>query len=65
VQNPMQEMRAVFDFLNIDHLSSAMVGKVHAGSVGRRAPPVVVPEVRQLCDGLFKRFTSLRGRGGP
>ncbi len=58
VQNPETQFRRLFAFLDIPFHPRVMQG-LHASSVGREAAPAIDPAIRELCDGLVRRFEPL------
>jgi hypothetical protein len=58
VSRPVEEFGRVFAFAGIEY-SPRVARKVSPRSVGKNPPPDIVPEVRELCDGLFRRFQAL------
>lgn len=65
VQNPMREVAAVYDFLELPGFNAAIAGRIHARSVKHRSPPDISPTVATLCDELLARFKALSLRGRP
>jgi len=63
VQQPMREVAAVYDFLELSGFSAAIAGRIHARSVRHRSPPDISPAVAALCDELLARFKALPLRG--
>src|SRR5574340_1648661 len=63
VQNPMREVAAVYDFLELPGFNAAIAGRIHARSVRHRSPPDIAPAVTALCDELLARFKALPLRG--
>lgn len=59
VQQPMEEVAAVYDFLGLRDFSQKAAGRIHARSVKHRTPAGVSPAVAELCDGLLARFQAL------
>lgn len=59
VQNPMREVAAVYDFLELPGFNAAIAGRIHARSVRHRSPPDISPAVTALCDELLARFKAL------
>jgi hypothetical protein len=59
VQNPMREVAAVYDFLELPGFNTAIAGRIHARSVRHRSPPAISPAVTALCDELLARFKAL------
>jgi hypothetical protein len=58
VSQPVEEFGRVFAFAGIEY-SPRVARKVSPRSVGKNPPPDIAPEVRELCDGLFRRFRNL------
>lgn len=59
VQDPMREVAAVYDFLELPGFNAAIAGRIHARSVRHRSPPDISPAVTALCDELLARFKAL------
>ncbi|MBW8364339.1 MAG: sulfotransferase [Rhizobium sp.] len=59
VQNPMREVAAVYDFLELPGFNAAIAGRIHARSVRHRSPSDISPAVTALCDELLARFKAL------
>lgn len=65
VQDPMREVAAVYDFLELPGFNAAIAGRIHARSVKHRSPPDISPAVAALCDELLTRFKAVSVRGRP
>lgn len=59
VTEPDQELRMVFQFLNLDY-SRFIAQQVFASSVRRRPAPEIDPQIDALCADLHERFLELR-----
>lgn len=59
VQDPMREVAAAYDFLELPGFNAAIAGRIHARSVRHRSPPDISPAVTALCDELLARFKAL------
>lgn len=58
VAEPDRSLNAVFDFAGLAY-SRRVARGIFATSVGRRAPPVIDPEIESVCDGLDQEFRRL------
>ena len=65
VKDPMREVAAVYDFLELPGFNAAIAGRIHARSVRHRSPPDISPAVAALCDELLTRFKAVSVRGRP
>jgi hypothetical protein len=63
VRDPMRQGAAVYDFLGLSGFNADIASRIHAASVGRRAPPEIAHAVAGLCDTLHTRFQTLRSGG--
>lgn len=59
VTEPNEELRAVFEFLELEY-SSYISRHVFASSIRRRPPPGIDPAIDRLCAQLHERFKTLR-----
>lgn len=57
VQDPKQNFPRVFAHMGAP-FEEAFIARVHADSVGRKAPPQASPEIRALCEDLLQRLDA-------
>ena len=61
VQDPLEAVARVQDFVGLPDFSARIAGRIHARSVKHRAPEGIAPEIADLCDALLARFAALQG----
>lgn len=61
VQNPVEAVARIYDFVGLPGFSPRIAGRIYAHSVKHRAPEGVSPEVAAVCDALLARFSALSG----
>lgn len=60
VQQPAQEVSAVYDFLGLPGVTASAARRIHARSVRHRDLPQVAPAVAAMCDALLQGFVALK-----
>lgn len=59
VRQPICEVAAVYDFLDLPGFNRGVAGRIHARSVKHCSPSGISPAISALCDELLDRFRAL------
>ena len=59
VTSPEEELKRIFEFVGLDG-HEEYVPEIVASSVGKESPPVLVPEVEELCRGMLEQLDVAR-----
>lgn len=64
VEDPMQEVAAIYAFLGLRGFNTRIARQIHSHSTHRRMPPHISPGVAELCNKLYIRLAAARNTQG-
>ena len=60
VQDPMQQVAAIYAFLGLPGFNRRIARQIHARSIHRHTPPDISPAIAELCNKLYIKLAASR-----